>query len=155
MAQAIALFRIARVFSSPALFTPIFLYIFLASRLAATHRTSRLSDNNRQSANLRTHGHQYFLLHLTSLLMTNIVERVCYRHMEMLTAPIIVHDYCYYCWWCTLTVLYQKPAWQLVNHRIATRDCSDPAHYCISVTRSYATPLDYYHYHQHVVLLTD
>ena len=109
--------------------------------------TSRLFDNHRQSANLRTHGHPYFLLHLTSLLMTNIVERVCYRHMEMLTAPIIVHDYCYYCWWCTRTVLYQKPAWQLVNHRIATRDCSDPAHYCISVTRSYATPLDYYHQH--------
>ena len=38
MAQAIALFRIARVFSSPALFTPIFLNIFPASRLTATHR---------------------------------------------------------------------------------------------------------------------
>ena len=54
--------------------------------------------------------------------MTNIVERVCYRHMEMLTAPIIVHDYCYYCWWCTLTVLYQNllGSWRTTESLLVT-----------------------------------
>ena len=95
MAQAIALFRIARVFSSPALFTPIFLNIFLASRLAATHRNL---EANRQPPPVSQLTHPRApILPLTSLLMANIVERVCYRHMEMLTTPSIGHDYyCYY-----------------------------------------------------------
>ena len=38
------------------------------------------------------YSHSYFRLHLTSLVMANIVERVCYWHMEMLTTPSIGHD---------------------------------------------------------------
>ena len=45
--------------------------------------------------------------------------------------------------------IIRRTNWLAAGEQIAARDCFDPTHYCIciSVTRSYATPLDYYHQH--------